>query len=160
MPSGSAHPQYRHGDANRTPEYTAWINVRQRCGNPGYTGYQNYGGRGIRVCARWQSSYEAFLADVGRRPSPGHSIERIDNDGDYEPSNVRWASRREQALNRRPRSDAFVYEHDGVVLSLSAWAERVGLSRGALRSRLTRGWSFERAITEPRNKSKWDNQTQ
>jgi hypothetical protein len=93
-----------HGETNenRTIEYEAWISMKGRCGNPNATGFKNYGGRGIIVCERWLKSYLAFLADMGRRPSPGHSIDRIDNDGNYEPGNVRWATRHEQNKNKRP----------------------------------------------------------
>lgn len=98
----------KHGDTSREggrkipPEYTAWTSMKNRCTNPKCQRYKIYGGRGIKVCARWTESYEAFLADVGRRPGAGYSIDRIDTDGDYEPGNVRWATRSEQMLNRRP----------------------------------------------------------
>ncbi len=84
-----------------TREYRAWASMKQRCHNPRTPAYPNYGGRGIEVCQSWRDSFEAFLADVGLRPSPKHSLDRIDNDGNYEPGNVRWANWDQQAANRR-----------------------------------------------------------
>ncbi len=92
----------RHGMWN-TPEYKAWQMLRHRCYNPKAAGYKNYGGRGIKVCERWQS-FDAFIEDMGRRPAPDLSIDRINNDGNYEPSNCRWATKKEQVINRRPSS--------------------------------------------------------
>lgn len=98
-----------HGDASATaervaPEYVSWANMIQRCTNAKHPKYPDYGGRGITVCDRWRNSYREFLADVGRRPSPQHTLDRFpDVNGNYEPSNVRWADPVQQANNRRPR---------------------------------------------------------
>jgi len=95
----------KHGD-NRgnkpVPEYVAWTSMKNRCTNPNCERYEIYGGRGITVCARWMESYAAFLEDVGRRPGPEYSLDRYpDNDGNYEPGNVRWATREQQRANQR-----------------------------------------------------------
>jgi hypothetical protein len=94
-----------HGDARpgrKTKEYFAWASMRQRCTNPRHRKYRYYGGRGIQICDRWLESYKHFLADVGRAPTRHHSIDRIDNDGNYEPGNVRWATIDVQRANQRP----------------------------------------------------------
>ena len=97
-----------HGESgkNTTPEYRAWYSSIQRCSDPGHWAYQWYGSRGIQVCEEWRSEggYERFLAHVGRRSSDRHSLDRIDNDSGYAPGNVRWATAKEQANNRRKRA--------------------------------------------------------
>ena len=94
---------YKHGYASKnTKEYAAWLSMKTRCYNPNYQHFKDYGGRGIKICERWLNSFENFLADIGKAPDELHSLDRyINNDGNYEPGNVRWATSSEQIQNRR-----------------------------------------------------------
>ncbi len=135
----------------------AWQNMRARCNNPNNPRYASYGGRGITICQRWDD-YENFLADMGRRPGPGYSIERADNDGGYwcghcagcvrlgRTSNCRWATAAVQQRNsRKTRMLTF----NGKTQCLTDWAAEVGLSRDGLRTRLRSGMSLDEALTRP-----------
>ena len=86
--------------------YKTWSHMKERCNNSTHSEYANYGGRGIVVCSQWQNSFATFVADMGPKPTGDYSIDRKDNEGNYEPSNCRWATRQEQNLNKRPRGTA------------------------------------------------------
>lgn len=135
-----------HRASQASPEYHAWNRMKERCTNPSNIGFRYYGGRGIRVCNAWLSSFEAFLADVGLRPSEQHSIDRIDVNGNYEPRNVRWATDVEQARNKRTSVRVTL---NGETLPAEEWAERLGISGTLIRKRLASGWTDERALTQP-----------
>jgi hypothetical protein len=131
----------RDGKQNKTPEYRVWCGMNERCNDSGYHEYHLYGGRGIRVCERW-THFEAFLSDMGPRPR-GHSIDRIDNTGNYEPANCRWADARTQ--NRNKRTTVWV-KFKGERLCLADLAEKVGIKYSLLRSRIKRGVPVELAV--------------
>ena len=129
-----------------TPEYMTWGSMLKRCTNPNDRGYHNYGGRGISVCDRWLSSFENFYADMGPRPSDLHSIDRRDNNGNYEPSNCYWATKDEQLNNKR--TNYIVYYKDKRY-TVSQLAKEFGIGYETLRKRLHSGWSVERAVETP-----------
>lgn len=140
----------KHGLTD-TPEHLSWKHMRARCLDPKNKNYDRYGGRGIRICERWDD-FAAFYADMGPRPSSKHSIDRINNDGNYEPGNCRWATQKEQVSNS---TRVRMIECHGRVQSLEAWAQETGLSRDVIRSRVSAyGWSVERALSEPKRKTK------
>lgn len=136
---------YKHGLVG-TSEYRSWSAMKQRCSDPLQHEWHRYGGRGITVCAEWREDFEAFLAHVGLRPSPEHSIDRIDNDKGYEPGNVRWATRIEQ---RRNSSQIHILTARGESKSMIEWSESVGIRYGTLCTRIRKGWNTETAIFSP-----------
>lgn len=133
-------------DHTKTRTYRAWTEMKRRCNAPpGRAAHRDYVQRGIKVCDRWRRDYFAFLADMGDAPE-GHSLDRINNDGNYEPGNCRWATPQQQSANSRvPRT----IEHGGEVHCIAEWARRLGMPAGLLYHRLYAGWSVERAFTTP-----------
>ncbi len=123
-------------------EESTYRNMLSRCYNPRATGYENYGGKGVKVCDRWRESFWNFYEDMGNRPEK-HTLDRISVDGDYTPDNCRWASWEEQANNK---SDTVYLEFDNETLSLSMWARKVGIMPNTLLYRLQRGWSVDEAL--------------
>lgn len=137
--------QRRHGVSD-TKIHRAWMGIRRRCENPKNAAWENYGGRGIRVCERW-AVFENFMYDMGQPPSPTHEIDRIDVNGNYEPGNCRWITPKEQNRNKR---NSILVEYNGRVQCLSAWGEEVGLCVGTLRQRLCAlNWPVEKALFTP-----------
>ena len=127
-----------------TKEYTAWVHLRQRCYNPRDKRYHSHGARGIKVCERWLNSFENFLSDVGYAPTKKHTIERNDNDGNYEPSNCRWATYTEQARNKRLTR---WIEYNGQKKSLAQWCEELDLPYSTISYRILHGWDVARAFS-------------
>lgn len=132
----------QHG-MSETPTYSSWLAMRDRCKRPRAANYKLYGGRGIKVCERWRKDFREFLADMGEKPT-GHSIERIDNNGDYTPGNCRWATIGEQCRNRRSN---IRLTHEGKTQTLTEWAKEKKVSMHLVWERLYRnGWRLDRAL--------------
>lgn len=136
-----------HGQSGtmRSPTYRTWSSMKMRCLNPKAIDYLRYGGRGISICDRWLHSFENFLADMGERPQ-GMQLDRINNDGDYEPTNCRWISKRQNACNRK--SSVFIVI-DGKKLTATEWADITGISASTILGRIKKGWNPVRAATQP-----------
>lgn len=130
---------------SRTPEYVAWCDMRHRCNNPNNRSYEDYGGRGITVDPAW-SKFSVFLADMGLRP-PNKSLDRKNVNLGYTPENCRWATRREQLLNRRIVK---LYEFNGRSQPLVLWAEELGCRVGVLLNRLRAGWLLAEVLSRPK----------
>lgn len=121
-----------------TPEYATWRRMKERCHNPNNPHFADYGGRGIIVSPLWREDYPEFFAHVGPRPSPQHSIDRINNDGDYAPGNVRWATRSEQSLNTRKAGYGRWHDLDDRTISLQSIADHLAMPRMSLKLLLQR----------------------
>ena len=128
------------------PMYSTWCGMHSRCYNIKQKTYENYGGRGIRVCERWHD-VDNFINDMGPKPSPNHKIERIDNDGDYCPENCKWATDQEQANNTR--KNRFI-EYQGQIKSVSEWSRIVNIDSKTISYRILHGWTPEQTLeTKP-----------
>lgn len=129
--------------ATNTAEFSIWIGIRQRCSKPSNKHYQRYGARGITVCERWETSFENFLSDMGPRPSPRHSVERIDNDKGYYLENCKWGLAVDQANNRRNNR---LITFNGQTKTIAQWARDLGIHHNTIRNRLNRGKSVEDSL--------------
>lgn len=132
-----------HGKS-KTREYRIWSGIKLRCEDPRYSNWERYGGRGIKVCKRWLK-FENFIADMGLSPI-GTTLDRIDNNGNYEPKNCRWATRKQQALNR---SSNRLIEYKGVTRALKEWSEIYDIAGPTLKRRIDKGWSINKAMETP-----------
>jgi len=131
-----------------TPEYATWLRIIDRCHRPESAAFHKYGAKGTTVCDEWRGSFDAFLRDMGKRPSHLHSIDRIDVHGHYEPGNCRWATAREQANNR---TNNRIVEYRGATVTLAEAVRSAGnvVEFHTARRRLNRGWQAERAVETP-----------
>lgn len=135
----------QHG-MSRTPEYRTWVGMIQRCTNENGPNYRHYGGRGITVCEKWTNSFMAFLEDMGKRPSPEMSLDRINNDLGYSKENCKWATKLEQSRNTRVNS---LISHEGQTLCVSEWASLTGIPLCTIVARMGRGWTPKETLTTP-----------
>lgn len=145
-----------HGHASgvrKTSEYRSWLNMKKRCLNESCNNYANYGGRGITVCTQWVDSFKTFLADMGMKPSPAHSIDRIDVNLGYGPDNCRWSTTKEQSRNTRASR---ILEFNGHRMTVAEWGEVTGISASLIGARINRlGWTTERALTQMAKSGPW-----
>jgi hypothetical protein len=139
----------KHGLADKCPEYKSWVGMNERCRNKKHISYHCYGGRGISVCKRWKNSFENFLNDMGKKPSPKHSLDRIDVEGNYTPANCRWANIKTQNRNRR---QTIYFNFRGKRKSLIDLVEEYSSVdyQNVYRRIYTWGWTLEEALTIPK----------
>jgi len=138
-----------HGESKqhkRSKEYLAWASIFERCYNPNHKSYKHYGGRGITVCEQWKSGFPEFLKNMGRCPD-GHSLDRIDVDGNYEPKNCRWAGAKEQGNNKR--NNRLLIDNNGDVKTLSEWADMIHMLPETISQRIKHGWSIDKSLSTP-----------
>jgi hypothetical protein len=143
--SNKIHGNYAVG-ATKSPEFQSWLSMRSRCEQPTHRSYKNYGGRGVAVCDEWRHDYAQFLKDMGKKPSPEHTIERVDSNRGYEKGNCVWATNSEQQRNKRNNRNVEAF---GMTKPLAAWAEQFAVRAEVIGWRLTKGWAPERAVSVP-----------
>lgn len=131
-------------DTRNNDEYKIYRSMKNRCYNSNTRYYVHYGGRGITICDRWLNSFLDFYQDMGPRPSKDHSIDRIDNNGNYCPENCRWATKSEQANNKRNNHRI---EYNGKIQTVTEWSKELNIDPGIIYSRLVYGWSIEDALS-------------
>lgn len=133
-------------DRGKSSEYVAWCHMRDRCNNHKAKSYRFYGQRGITVCDRWQNSFAAFIEDMGRKPKPELTIDRINSAGNYEPGNCKWSTMTEQQNNKQNNHRI---EYNGIIQTLTQWARQFGIPPNVLLWRIRAEWPTERALTQP-----------
>ena len=139
-----------HGETmgrNNSPEYRAWKAMKARCYNKNNISYVNYGERGITVCRSWLNDFSVFLNDMGRKPSPQHSLDRIDNNGDYKPENCKWSTKADQRRNNRQGVHPVTI--NGVTRLICDWAKISGVPEESISARLRNGWDVDVAVFHP-----------
>ena len=141
-----SHGMTRLPNGRRNPTYMVWRTMKDRCLSPTARNFHRYGGRGIKVCDRWLTSFENFYADMGEQPQ-GLVLDRKDNDGNYEPANCHWTTR---SANSRNRADNRLLTFKGRTMTVADWADATKLPHATIRGRLNMGWPIERALTQPK----------
>lgn len=131
------------------PEYRVWWGIKTRCYNHNHNHYKRYGGRGIKICPEWLD-FDNFYRDMGQRPTEKHQIDRIDNNGDYEPTNCRWVLRNEQSRNQ---GNCIYLNYNGELKHIADWAKTLGMKRMTLYMRIRRGWSIANVLSPLRRKA-------
>ena len=145
----------RSNSVSYMPEYDAWNNAKQRCGDVNHPSWKNYGGRGIKVCEEWRNDFKAFYEHIGPKPTRDHTLDRIDNGKGYEPGNVRWTDCKTQARNTRSNR---IVEYQGVRMTVAEACEKIGIRDNLIHGRMHNGFDFETAVAMPlrkRGKKQW-----
>lgn len=131
-------------------EYRVWQGMKARCYNKNHISYCNYGGKGITVCDEWINSFDTFIKDMGYKPDPSYTIERVDNSKGYSKQNCKWASKQEQNSNKG--NNVFITAN-GITLTVTEWSRKLGINHMVLRNRLKNGWSHDDTVSKPVKKN-------